>query len=265
MAIHIIKLIEKIEEIAPPKLAESWDNCGIQIDCGKDEIDKILISLEITDEVIEEAISCKADFILSHHPLIFDKLSSVRCNDLTGSYILKLIKNGISVYSAHTTFDFAIGGNNDYLFSLLELSKSCHINSLGGENQEEGASMCRIGDLKEPKSLDEICKLVAEKLKLENPVRTVGKGNQIITTVGLCTGAGGGFLEMAKSVGCDLFITGDLRHHQSLWAKEVGLSVIDAGHYGTEWIFTPNMAKKLREAAKGVEIIESKVNTDPFL
>lgn len=252
-----MKIVEIMNKIAPEELAESWDNCGMQINCDKKQIDKILISLEITDAVIDEAIENKVDFIITHHPLLFDNIKEVDINNVTGNYIFRLINGGISVYSAHTSFDIATGGNNDYIFNLLELKKSKKVENKDGE-------ICRWGELKKPLELEEVCKMIEDQLKLTEFVRVVGDLKRIIKTVGVCTGAGGEFLEEAKEKGCDLFITGDLKHHQALWAKEAGIAVIDAGHYGTEWIFTPNMANQLRELMPETEILESKVNTDPF-
>ena len=106
-----------LNHIAPLSLQEEWDNSGMQIDTGREEINKILVSLEITSEVIEEAIAAKAQMIVTHHPLIFHPVKRIQVDDVVGNYILRLIRAEIPVYSAHTCFDSAPGGNNEYILS----------------------------------------------------------------------------------------------------------------------------------------------------
>lgn len=120
MSVKMNQLLQMINNIVPEKLAEKWDNGGVQIDTGKNEIDKILISMEITDEVVAEAIDKKADMIITHHPFIFSPIKSIQ-KDWTGTTIVKLIQNNISVYTSHTSFDSVIGGNNDFLANLLSI------------------------------------------------------------------------------------------------------------------------------------------------
>ena len=112
------ELIKAIESFAPPELAEDWDNTGVQIDMGYPEVKRVLTALEITDEVIDEAMNAEADWIVTHHPLIFTSTSCIDYAGNTGRYIERLIRAGISVYSSHTAFDKAEGGNNDYLGKL---------------------------------------------------------------------------------------------------------------------------------------------------
>ncbi len=116
------ELIKTIEAFCPSATAEDWDNCGFQVNCGKEEIACVLVSLEVTNEIIDEAIEEGADFILTHHPLLFQGIKKIDNNDVIGNYIIRLIQNQISVYSCHTSFDKLPGGNNDYIGTLLELS-----------------------------------------------------------------------------------------------------------------------------------------------
>lgn len=263
MSITYHELISEIETIAPRSLEESWDNCGMQINMGNNSINRILISLEITKEIIEEAKKLDIDFLITHHPLLFHKLDVVDNNTITGNYIVELIKLGISVYSAHTTFDSAFGGNNEYLAELLGLHRVRHFKSRQNYPNEE--IMGRLGDLKEPISLEKVVRKVEDALKIQGGVRVIGDVKRLIKKVGICTGAGGDIMESAIRHSCDLFITGDVRHHEALLAKESGLCVIDAGHYWTERIFTENFAEKLKRATgEKVEIFESQINTNPF-
>ncbi|MBN7772410.1 Nif3-like dinuclear metal center hexameric protein [Clostridium aminobutyricum] len=260
MSISKIQLLEAIEKIAPIHLAESWDNCGIQIDLGKIKIEKILITLEITTDVIREAKEVGADFILTHHPLIFAPLKSINHNNITGKFIVSLIQSGISVISAHTNFDKADDGNNDYLASLMNLENIKCFDE--GEDKYIGV----YGDLKKECTLLDVCKILEKGLLLSsNEIRAVGPMDKKLSTIGVCTGAGADMLEIAILKNCDLLITGDVKYHDAMKAKELGICVIDAGHYGTEKIFVENMSEQLRKIFhEEVEIIESKVNVNPF-
>ena len=248
-------MIDVMEKIASPALAAEWDNSGLQVDAGKEEIKRILVALDITHAVIEEAKEKKVDLIITHHPLIFSPLHKVDNKTITGNYIVKLIQSGISVYSAHTNFDEAEGGNNDYIASLLKLAK---IKKFGGN------SMGRMGELFVKMSFEDVCSYVKDSLKLES-MNIVGSPSAGIKKVGICSGSGGGMIDEAFDSGCELYITGDIKYHDALYASERGICLIDAGHYGTEKFFVENLAEKLKELTRGrLEIIPSSLNINPF-
>lgn len=263
MGIAFHDFIKEIELIAPRNLEEVWDNCGIQINMGNMDVNRVLIALEITKDVIEEANRLSVDFIITHHPLIFHNLKAIDRNIVTGNYVIELIKLGISVYSAHTTFDSAVGGNNDYMAELIGLEQIGYFQQEGSGSAE--SVMGRTGILKKPLPLELVCSQVCTALKIDTGIQMIGNPRQMIQRIGLCTGAGGDLLEMARRQGCDLFITGDVRYHDGQMAKEIGLCVIDAGHYGTEKIFAENFARKLKNSSGcQVELFESQINLDPF-
>jgi dinuclear metal center YbgI/SA1388 family protein len=251
------KFYRIIESICPSELAEDWDNCGIQIDTEYDDVDRVLVALEVTDQVIREAIDKNVDMIVTHHPLIFGSIRSVDCHDVTGGYVYQLIRNGISVYSCHTSFDALEGGNNDYLGNLLRLQEI--------ERFETGNPLCRKGVTPYEISLADFVRGMAASLGIEErKIAVVGDPAQTICTVGWCTGSGTEFIRDAAEEDLDLFITGDLKYHQAQEAKARGIAVIDAGHYGTEKIFVENMAELLSSKTK-CEIIRSRIDIDPFL
>ncbi|QHI73662.1 Nif3-like dinuclear metal center hexameric protein [Aminipila terrae] len=249
-----------LEKIAPAELAESWDNSGFQINLEKGMINKILVTLEITGEVIKEAANLGVDMIITHHPLYFSPFKVVDRNTIIGNYTLELIKNGISVYSAHTNFDKAEYGNNFYLARLLNLK---NINNFEKYSSDYTGL---FGELPEKKSLKEIVREMEKLLDLHpNELRVVGNPEEQIRKIGLCTGAGIDMLEIAELNGCQLFITGDVKYHDAMKAKEKGMNVLDAGHYGTEKIFVSNMAGQLKNELKdAVEIFQSQVDINPF-
>ena len=253
-------LIDLIEEIAPTDEFRDIDNSGEQINVGKEEIDRVLVCLEINEDVIREAVEKRADMIITHHPLIFNPESMLDCKDYPDRYIIQAIKNNISIYSAHLSFDFAPKGNNFYLSQLLNL----FVNSNGSID----TGYC--GQLPEPMTFEQACGHVEASLDLpKNYIRCVDGGRDKLVNVGFCTGAGGNYLFDAAKSGCDLFITGDLKLHEAQYAKAMGMSVIDAGHYGTEKIFTENMAHQLyaKAADKGldIDVIMAESNTNPYI
>jgi dinuclear metal center YbgI/SA1388 family protein len=241
-----------------------WDNNGVQINVGSAEIKRILVALDVTEEIVCEARSIGADFILVHHPLIFGKLlHAVDESSVVGARITELVRAGISVYAAHTSFDVAYGGNNDYLCELLELQK---IRRVTPENESSGEDVIgKIGNLKREMTLVEVCDLLRERLCTDRRLPAVGDPSARILKVGLCTGGGGDQIEAFARNGCSLYITGDVRHHEALFAAEKGICLIDAGHFDTEWIFVRNFAEKLKAAAGDIaEIYESKRGRGPF-
>jgi len=263
MSIETKELIRILDEIAPLSDQEEWDNSGIQIDMGRMEVNRILVCLEITREVVEEAISEDVDFIVTHHPLIFHGLRKIDKNDVTGSNLLDLIFTGISVYSSHTCFDSTRGGNNDDLATRLQLHRISRLAIPGQVYKAQ--SMATQGYLDTPMRLADFAIYLDDVLEHPGGIKVSGDPDRVIKKVGLCTGAGGEFAYAAAAAGCDVFISGDVKHHEAQAAKEQGMCMIDAGHFGTEFIFTENMAKKLRNRSGGaVEILQSQVNVNPY-
>lgn len=252
----IERLGEIIENMSPLCLQEEWDNSGFQIKFEASPVSKVLVAIEITDSVIEEAIDSGAEAIVTHHPMFFRPISNIYDNTVTGNYIVRLIQNEISVYSSHTPFDKCAGGNNDYLAKLLDL---CDVRVAG----EDG--FCRTGSVDGQCSAGEYIDRICERLDIDKRAMSfTGDLNAEVKTVGLCSGAGAEFAAAAADTGWDLFITGDVKYHQAREACESGINLLDIGHYGSEKIFTENMAKYLRDNTE-IDIIESKADSDPFV
>jgi len=254
-----IEFIEIMEEIAPTGAYKDIDNSGPQIYSGIEEVNRVLVCLEINKDVLAEAVSKEADMILTHHPLIFTPESCIDYDDFPGRYIHEAIRNKISVYSAHLSFDFASKGNNTYLAVLLGL-QDVDMGSLDAP---------WTGLLPESMTTEQACRHIEKCLDLpEHYIRCVDGGKDQLRKAGLCTGAGGGYLHEAAEAGCDLFITGDLKLHEAQYAKAAGISVIDAGHYGTEKIFTENIARQIKTKASGkgldIDVIMAEANTNPY-
>jgi len=262
MSITMRECRKILNEIAPESLQESWDNCGMQIDMGRESVERILVCLEITKDVVNEAIEENVDLIVTHHPLLFHSIKQIDKNTVIGSYLIDLIFTGISVYSSHTAFDTADGGNNDDLANRLGL---LDITQMKPNTGKEERAMGRMGYLPRPMSLSSFADVLVQVLEYGGSLRISGDADKIISKVGLCTGAAGEFIEDAALCGCDVYITGDVKHHEAQMAKEMGLCLIDAGHFGTEHLFRKNMATQLREKINDrVVIIESKIDLNPY-
>lgn len=262
-----------IEEIAPLSLQETWDNSGLIIGFENETVEKILTCLELNEAVAEEAVAAGVDMVVTHHPLIFGGIKAITGGSAQGRTMMKLMKSGISVYSCHTPFDKIRGGNNDMIAELLDLSS---VKNLRGDDVESPSKMVdrmdeadigRIGKLKKPMSFMDFIAAAADKLNMSiRDFRMVGDLDSEITTIGICTGAGADLIEMAAAAGCQLMITGDVKYHEAQSAKDIGICVLDAGHYGTEKFFAANMKKMLDKELDGkTEVIASKMNIDPFM
>ncbi len=212
-----------IDEIAPYKTQCSWDNCGILIGNPEAKIKKIGLCLDLTEETLENAKKNGADLIITHHPAIFSGQKSF----LSDNLIYKTAMSSIAVISAHTCFDCADGGVNDILCEILGLSDVKPVSS-----EELSAPMVRMGKTEKEYTPEELAKLVSEKL--HTTVRLVD-GKDKISSVAVCGGAGMDFLFDAIKSGAGAYITGEIKHHEMLLAKEKGITVISAGHFETEY------------------------------
>ncbi|WP_249871078.1 Nif3-like dinuclear metal center hexameric protein [Oceanobacillus saliphilus] len=355
-----------MENWAPKRLAYDWDNVGLQIGSYQTPVKKILVTLDVTESVVDEAIDKGAGLIIAHHPLLFKPMKQVNIDTAHGKIIQKLIRNGITVYASHTNLDAADGGVNDILSDLLgiesrevlvettnekryklavyvpqthveevreALSKSgaghignyshCTFQSkgqgtfkpleganpyIGSENEleyvneikmetivqqsnlqntihhmidahpyeevaydiypviSEGKSygIGRIGTLKAPMELRELCGHVKKVLDVP-ALRLTGNLDRKVSKIAVLGGSGEKYIQIAKQKGADVYITGDMSFHIAQEAEQMGLSVIDPGHY-VEKVMKKATKEYLNRQFKQekMEIIISETNTEPF-
>ena len=227
---------------APLELQMSFDNSGFLVGRKDREVDRVLIALDITPELVLEAQERGAQLIISHHPVIFSAIKS-----LTDEKLLQLAKADIAAICMHTNLDICDGGVNDVLIELLSGSKAA--SPLG----EDGCG--RVAYLPEEMNLEsflENCKSVlgAEGLRYYDAHRKVSK-------LAVLGGSGADYMMAAVARGCDSFVTADIKHHEFLLAAELGINLIDAGHYCTEAPVIPALKTKLSAAFEDVEFILS--------
>lgn len=247
------ELIRKLEELSPPMYALEWDNSGLLVGGGQQEINKVLLAVDVTDEVIDEAIRQGVDMIIAHHPLIFGKIRRVVAEDITGRRILRLVQHSIACYCMHTNFD--IMGMADEAADMLGLNAT-EVLEVTYEDEISKEGIGRYGFLKTNCTLRELGESVKKIFDLEH-VTLYGDLSAPIVKVAISTGSGSDMVPYALSAGCDVIITGDIGYHCALDAIADGLCIIDAGHFGLEKIFIPYMKAYLEREAEGITAIAS--------
>lgn len=254
----LTEIIKILQDKYSPELASSFDfgKIGLQFGTANAEIKKILIALDGTSDVVDEAIESNADLLLTHHPFMFNPMLSLNYDSPFGVKILKVFKNKLNIYSMHTNFDTASAGMNDMLANKLGLS-----NIRAQKEEIDGSCFIRIGNIN-PMDLDEYVQVVLEKLD-EPGARVVGSPSKKIKTVGIVGGAGASELKLAKNLGCDCMITGEIKHNNAIDAVENNFAIIEVSH-SIEALFKEYVKAELENILDGVEIITSKVEKDPF-
>ena len=255
--VTVQQLYEEMKRIAPLELAESWDNPGLLVDCGG-EVHRVLVTLDITPEVAAEAAEKHCEAIVSHHPVIFSPLKKIGPQDVP----FQLVQAGISAICMHTNLDAAEGGVNEVLAGIL-----------GMRDMEVFAGGCgRVGSI-EPISVTELARKARRELSARcNMPKTISPAVQVklvdsgrpVKRLAVISGAGGSMFEDAIAVGADCLLTGEANHHHAIDAKRLGLSLIAAGHYATEFPVTAAVAEKLRAALPELEVLVSTENRDPY-
>ena len=233
---------ERMEHIAPKSLALDFDNVGLLISPEHDEIHKVLVSLDLTVPVAEEAICGGYDLVLTHHPIFWDPIKAVSKDDPDTAAAYRLIRHGIGHFAAHTNLDACIGGVNDVLAALLGLTK---IKPIPPEN------LGRIGMLPNPvpfRDFAEKCQCV-----LKTKGRFIGDPERMIRKVAVIGGAGGSDVAFVNDTGCDAFVTGEMKHSQALTALELNLNCCVMGHYETEFPVLKPLIDRLQEGKNDVQ------------
>lgn len=254
------EIIEKLETLSPRIYAEDWDNIGLLAGRRDREVGTLYIALDATDEVIEDAVRVGADMLLTHHPLIFKKLSRVNTDDFIGRRVYELIRNDISYYAMHTNFD--VMGMADAAADELGLKDRTVLNvTFEDEISKEGCG--RVGRLQEQMSVGALAGFVKQSFHVPN-VRVFGDLGDIVEVAAVMPGSGGSYIRDAINAGADVMITGDIDHHEGIDAVAQGLSVIDAGHYGIEKLFIPYMEEFIKREFPKLKVYRAEF-CEPFV
>lgn len=256
--VKVKDICQWMRELAPENMCEAWDNVGLLVGKEDTPVHRVLIALDFTEAVLQEAIENSAEMVITHHPIIFYGLKALRADLESSSLVFKAIQAGVTVYSAHTNLDAAHPGVNDALAVQLGLTHAYPCPSV---------PMACMGSL--PNALDAAHFRVYVHKKLSSPwIRFCGKPPQSIQKVMVLGGAGGEYLEEASVSGADVYLTGEVKYHDALRASGFDLFVCEIGHFWSEYpivLATKEHLQSLANAVKyKVEFLCSETVTCPY-
>ncbi len=242
-----------MERIAPRELAMEFDNPGLLVEPDHDEIRNVLIALDCTKEVAEEAIIWGADLVLTHHPLFFHPVQKMTYSDPATAAACMLLRNGIGLFAAHTNLDAARGGVNDTLCELIGIRDVIPF--------DEGVG--RVGTLKEKETLSGLARRIESLLGTR--VSFVGAPEASVRRVAVMGGSGGSAVLPAAEEKADVLVTGEVKHSDGIDARTLGLNLIVAGHYETECIVLEPLIKRLQNECFNVQYQLSRADGNLFV
>ncbi|PCH34142.1 NGG1p interacting factor 3 [Wolfiporia cocos MD-104 SS10] len=238
-----------LERVAPLRLAEKWDNVGLLLEAPypRQNASRILLTIDLTTAVVTEALNTPTAFIVSYHPTIFKPLSSLTLSNPLQTSLLRCAAAGISVYSPHTALDSVNGGINDWICAGLTdhpISAADLVSCIDPASSEDGNGLGRIIRFAEPVSVQTLQQRIKRHFKLEHiqVAYTSAKDMSTVRSVAVCAGSGGSVL---LGVDADVYLTGEMAHHEVLAAVASGHNVILCGHTNTERGYLPTLAEKL--------------------
>lgn len=234
-------VITILEELSPVSYAEDWDNVGLLAGRRDKEVRSVLLALDATDEVIEQAVRQDVSMLVTHHPMLFHPVSRVTTEDFIGRRLYRLIQKDICYYAMHTNFD--VMGMADAAADELCL-KDRQVLDITYEDEIAKEGIGRFGRLPGIMTLAECAAYVKERFDLKS-VRIFGDADTELERAAVCPGSGKSYIKKAVKMGADVYITGDIDHHSGLDAVAQGMCIIDAGHFGLEHIFVPYMKEYL--------------------
>ncbi len=251
--------VKAVESIAPLGLAYDWDNSGLILRCSN-EAKRVLITLDVTNATADEAEKLSCDMILSHHPLIFEPVKTMSIDKAADAVIMRLVRSGISLYAAHTSYDRAGGGICDTLAKSLGLSQTEAVPGAGED-------LMRIGYLQNPMDKGAFLEHVKQSLAV-GTLRVSRSNAEKISRVAAVGGSGGSFIEAAKQSGADALVTGESKHHHFIEAEFNGVLLVEAGHYETERCFTEevfmSLQSRLNELQLSLELFRANSAQSPY-
>ncbi len=228
-------VMQCLEDLSPVSFAEGWDNVGLLLGRREKVVETVMLCVDVTEQVISQAIQAGVSMIVSHHPLIFSGVKRVTNDDVFGTRMIDLIQADICVYAMHTNFD--VMGMADAAAERLELLDT-EVLQVTYEDEIATEGIGRTGKLKGAMTLEEVALLTKEAFQLSS-VRVFGSPETLCCEVAVCPGSGKSLIKDVLKSGVDVYITGDIDHHTGIDLVAQGICVIDAGHYGVEKLFVP--------------------------
>jgi dinuclear metal center YbgI/SA1388 family protein len=257
------------DEYAPFRYAQSWDQCGLQVGDPGAEVQRILVALDASSRTIGEAEERHCQCLVTHHPLIFRPLHTMRTDRFPENLVVRALMSGIHVIAAHTNLDVAKEGTNNRMSRLLALEcvKPLEVEAKWQHEASYGGMGC-VGLLPQPMRLLDLMETAKQRLAVKH-ARLVGNTERQVQKIALCTGSGGSLLENAIHSGAEAYVTGDLKYHEAQRALEAGLELIDLGHFASERLIVQPLVQYFRQRAEKenvpLEVDAAACEEDPFL
>jgi dinuclear metal center YbgI/SA1388 family protein len=242
-AIKLQDILAYLGRLAPWELAEPWDNVGLMTGSPDQEVTGVLVALDPTLQVLDEAIRRKTNTILTHHPLIFHPLKSINTASPIGQFLQRALAHDIAVVSCHTNLDIIDNGVSDALAAALGLRDTRPLRQTG---PQPGLGFGRVGKLPAPMPAAAFFPYAAERLQLQGML-IAGTPPDIVDTVAVCGGSGSDLAEAARQAGAGVYLTAEVKHAVARWAEESGLCIVDGGHFATENIIIPHLIDLLTD------------------
>ncbi|MRG91506.1 Nif3-like dinuclear metal center hexameric protein [Polyangium spumosum] len=257
-----------LESIAPLRLAEGWDNVGLLVGDPGAQVRAALLCIDYTPAVAAEAREKGAELVYSYHPPIFEAMKRV----VAPGPIFEAIRDGIAIYSPHTALDVAEGGTNDFLADVLGLGRGLPARrpmrapgaKCGPAPEGEALGLGRIGELDAPAPREELFERIKRGLGIE-ALLVSGPQAGMARKVAVSAGAAGNMVEDALAQGAELYLTGEMRHHDALRAAKLGMTVVCALHSNSERVVLPRIGERISAALPGLSIVVSEADRDPFV
>jgi dinuclear metal center YbgI/SA1388 family protein len=261
-------VIQVMERLAPPHLAEDWDNCGLQVGAVHWPVRKVWIALDPLPEVVSLAAEQQVDLLITHHPLIFKPLRVVDTLTPVGSTIERALAARMAIYSAHTNLDSAREGVNTILARTLGLKKLTPLVPFETSDKTSRLGMGRLGVLDRPVTLNMLISRIKKRMHLLT-VKVAGDPGLEVRRVAVCSGSGSSLLEAFLASEAQVYISGDLHYHAARTVVEAGRALIDVGHFASEHLITDALATQLGDAVQNsgwhVTVEPCRLERDPFM
>lgn len=250
-----------LEDFAPRRLAEDWDNVGLLAGDPQQPVTKVMTCLTVTSASAQEAIREQAELIVTHHPLPFRATKRLTTEETPTRLLWQLARANVAIYSPHTAFDSAAAGINQQLAEGLGLVEVQPL--VPAKDDPQGLGSGRCGSLPEPVPLQELAARLRTFLKIRG-LHVVGADNQLIQRVAVACGSAGSFLAPAAKAGCQTLVTGETQFHTCLEAEALGVSLLLPGHYASERFACERLAEVLQKPFPHLRIWASQDEADPL-
>lgn len=262
------EITAELERLWPLAGAESWDAPGLVVGSPEQSVSRVLLTVDVTNEILSEAIDGGFDLIIAHHPYLMRGVTTLAVDTVKGAVVTKAIRHGVAIYAAHTNADIVTDGVSDSLAKAIGVVDA---KPLVPTNGDASIGHGRVGRLAATVTLGDFARHLARVLPATaTGIRVAGEYDRQVQTVALCGGAGDSFIAQAIASGADVYVTSDLRHHpvqDAVEATSVGLqapALIDISHWAAEWLWLETAEKQITGIFEGLQVVVSQLRTDPW-